>query len=66
MKVSRWLRILFWISIVYISLSCIGYAIIAIFRPDITVAQTIPLMVSLFTGVFVAGLLGVYFYGKKK
>jgi len=63
---NKWLKLLFWISILYIGLSCIGYVVIAIFRPDITVVQIIPFMVSLLTGLAVAGILGEYFYGKKK
>lgn len=60
------LRLLFWISALYIFLSLIGYIVIVVFRPDITVAQTVPFMVALFTGIMVSGLLGEYFYGKKK
>lgn len=63
---DRWLKLFFWISIFYIGVSLIGYIFIAVVRPDITVAQTVPFMVALFTGILVAGLLGEYFYGKKK
>lgn len=62
----RVLKLVAWVSMIYIVFSCVGILFISFYRPDIRVVETVPFIISVVVGSIAAYVLGGIVDGEKK